>query len=329
MISRKFLVTLVGIALVAGVGPFLVPGGYFRHLLVMFLIFGILALGLSIMVGFLGELSLGHAGFFAIGAYTSALLAVDYNWPFWLSLPMAGLFAGIIGICVGIPSFRLQGPFFAIVTLGFSQIIGLVITNSISITRGPMGVSQIPAPSVVLPSMSKIEVNSEIAYYYLALALLLGTVFFVRRLLVSRTGRAIIAIRENAALARSVGIDIYRYKLVAFFISTVIAGISGAAYAHYVRVITPHLSDVYYTSAALIMVVIGGASTITGSLIGAFIFTVMPEVLRFIEDARLLVFGVILILSIHYMPQGIWPALVNLFGRFMSRSSGSKDGASK
>lgn len=306
-------VTLYGIVfLIACMAPLVVPSGYFLHLLVLFLIFGTLALSLSIIVGFLGELTLGQAGFFAVGAYASALLSVDQNWPFWFSLPVAGLISGLTGILVGIPSFRLQGPYFAIVTLGFSQIIGLVITNSTSITRGPMGISRIPAPTLDLPMLPTIRFSTELSYYYLALALLLVTVYVVRRLLASRTGHAIVAIRENAALAQSVGIDLYRYKITAFFISTFIAGIAGAMYAHYVRVITPHLADVYYTSSALIMVVVGGAATISGALIGAFIFTIVPEILRFVEDARLLVFGVILILSIHYMPKGIGPALAQL-----------------
>jgi branched-chain amino acid transport system permease protein len=313
------------IFIVACVTPLLVPSGYFLHLLVLFLIFGTLALSLSVIVGFLGELTLGQAGFFAIGAYASALLNVDQNWPFWFSLPAAGLISGLTGVLVGIPCFRLQGPYFAIVTLGFSQIIGLVITNSISLTRGPMGISRIPAPALDLPMLSTIRFDTERSFYYLALALLLITVYVVRRLLASRTGHAIVAIRENAALAQSVGIDIYRYKITAFFISTFIAGIAGAMYAHYVRVITPHLADIYYTSSALIMVVVGGAATISGVLIGAFIFTIVPEILRFIEDARLLVFGVILILSIQYMPKGIGPAIAQLASRLLRRTEPSSD----
>ncbi|MBR1172739.1 branched-chain amino acid ABC transporter permease [Bradyrhizobium sp. KB893862 SZCCT0404] len=325
---RRF--ALYGVVfLIACTAPLVVPSGYFLHLLVLFLIFGTLALSLSIVVGFLGELTLGQAGFFAVGAYASALLSVDQNWPFWFSLPAAGLISGLTGVLVGLPSFRLQGPYFAIVTLGFSQIIGLVITNSISITRGPMGISRIPAPTLDLPMLPTIRFNTELSFYYLALALLILVIYVVRRLLVSRTGRAIVAIRENASLAESVGIDLYRYKITAFFISTFIAGIAGAMYAHYVRVITPHLADVYYTSSALIMVVVGGAATISGALIGAFVFTILPEILRFVEDARLLVFGVILILSIHYMPKGVGPALAQLAGRLSRRGGISSGGNSK
>jgi branched-chain amino acid transport system permease protein len=304
------LIAFVIVLLIAVAAPLLVPPGYFLHILVMFLIFSILALSLSIILGFLGELALGQAGFFAVGAYASAILAIDYGWPFWLSLPMAGLISGGIGLLVGIPSFRLQGPYFAIVTLGFSQIIGLIITNSISVTRGPMGISKIPAPQVNLPFLPEFAINTEKSYYFLVLGLLLVAIYVVRRLLFSRTGRAIVAIRENPALAQSIGINLYRYKLIAFFVSTCIAGVAGAAYAHYVRVITPHLSEVYYTTAALIMVVVGGAATIPGALVGAFIFTVIPEALRFLEEARLLIFGVVLILSIYYMPRGIWPAFL-------------------
>ncbi|MDI6029403.1 branched-chain amino acid ABC transporter permease [Corticibacterium sp. UT-5YL-CI-8] len=325
--SRNSRIFFVLVLLSACIAPFLVPPGYLLHLLVMFLIFSIMALSLSVIVGFLGELTLGQAGFFATGAYVSAILAVDYGWPFWLSLPMAGLLSGVVGILVGIPSFRLQGPYFAIVTLGFSQIIGLVITNSISITRGPMGISKIPAPEINLPFLPPVVFDTEKSFYFLVLCLVLITIYVIRRLLVSRTGRAIVAIRENPALAQSIGVDLYKYKILAFFISTSIAGVSGAAYAHYVRVITPHLSDVYYTTAALIMVVVGGAATIAGALVGAFIFTLLPEALRFVEDARLLIFGVILFLSIRYMPQGIWPALLVWTARLARKANSSNGGA--
>lgn len=325
--NRRRAMAVALAILIACLVPLLVPPGYLLHLLVLFLIFSILALSVSIIVGFLGELTFGQAGFFAVGAYASALLAVDYGWPFWLSLPAAGLMSGLVGILVGIPSFRLQGPYFAIVTLGFSQIIGLVITNSISITRGPMGVSKIPAPQANLPFLPDVTFNTERSYYFLVLGLLLATIYVIHRLLASRSGRAIVAIRENPALAQSIGIDLYRYKIFAFFVSTCIAGVSGAAYAHYVRVITPHLAEAYYTTAALVMVVVGGAATIPGALVGAFIFTVIPETLRFMEEARILVFGVILILSIRYMPRGVWPAMVSLSARLARRVRPAGKGA--
>jgi len=277
--------------------------------MVLFGIFAIFALSLDIIVGYLGELSLGHAAFFAIGAYVSALLGVNLEWSFWVTLPFAALVTGLIGILIGIPSFRVKGPYFAIVTLGFAQIIGLVITNSISITRGPMGITKIPAPKLSLPFLPKVEFNTELSYYYVVLSLIVVSVFITLRMIGSRSGRAIVAIRENDVLAESIGINIYRYKLFAFGISTMLAGVSGAAYAHYFRVITPHLADLYYMSNALIMVVVGGAGSVAGALIGAFIFTILPEVLRIVEDTRLIIFGVILLLSIIFLPQGVSGAL--------------------
>ena len=301
--------------IVACAAPVVWTDSYYRHLLVLFGIFAILALSLDIIIGYLGELTLGHAAFFATGAYVSALLATNFELPFWVTLPTAGLAAGCLGVLVGIPSFRLKGPYFAIVTLSFAQIIGLIITNWISITRGPMGITKIPAPKLDLPFLPLIEFNTELSYYYIVLALVCASIFVTRTLIASRTGRAIIAIRENDALAKSIGIDVYRYKIVAFGIGTALAGVSGAAYAHYVRVVTPHLADLYYMSNALIMVVVGGAGSITGALLGSFVFTVVPESLRIVGDARGIIFGVVLLLAIIYLPDGISRAIKMFFSK--------------
>lgn len=304
---RSFL--SAGLFTLACIAPFFWNGAYQRHLLVLFGIFAILALSLDIIVGYLGELSLGHAAFFAIGAYVSALLGVNFGWPFWASLPVAALVSGLAGVLVGIPSFRVKGPYFAIVTLGFAQIIGLVINNSIDITRGPMGITKIPPPQIAVRFLPAIDFDTELTYYYLVLALVMLSIYLTQRLIASRSGRAVVAIRENDTLAQSVGIDVYRYKVFAFGVGTMLAGVSGAAYAHYVRVVTPHLADLYYMSNALIMVVVGGAASVNGALLGAFIFTILPEGLRIVDDARVVVFGVVLLLSIIYLPQGVSRAL--------------------
>ncbi len=272
-------------------------------------------------MGYLGELSLGHAAFFGLGAYASTLLSINCHLSFWLTLPLSALFTGAMGVLIGLPSFRLRGPYFAIVTLGFSQIIGLIVTNWISLTKGPMGITRIPPPVIKIPFLAAVEFNTEFSYYYIVLGLILMAIFITKRLFQCRSGRAIIAIRENEALANSIGVNIYLFKIFAFGIGSMLAGVSGAAYAHYFRVITPELTGLYYMANVLIMVMVGGAGSIGGAILGAFIFTIVPETLRIIENVRLIIFGVILLLSIIYLPAGVSRSLETLiFNSFRKNS---------
>ena len=297
------------------IAPVLITDSYHRHLLVLFGIFATLALSLDIIIGYLGDFPLGHAAFFGLGAYASALLALHGNLPFWLTLPLSGVFTGMIGLLVGVPSFRLRGPYFAIVTLGFAQIIHLVVTNWISLTRGPNGITRIPPPVLKIPLFPKVEFNTEFSYYYIILGLVLFSIFLTKRLIHCRTGRAILAIRENESLALSVGIHAYTFKLLAFSMATMLAGMAGSAYAHYFRVITPDLVGLYYMGNMLIMVMVGGLGSIGGAILGAFIFTILPEFLRIVEDFRLILFGTLLLVSIIYLPEGVSRGLETLFLR--------------
>ncbi len=295
--------------------PVILTDSYHRHLLVLFGIFATLALSLDIIIGYLGDFPLGHAAFLGLGAYASALLSIHFDLPFWLTLPLAGIFTGTVGLLIGFPSFRLRGPYFAIVTLGFSQIIHLVVTNWISLTRGPNGITKIPPPVLKIPLLPKIEFNTEFSYYYIILGLVLFSIFLTKRFIHCRTGRAILAIRENEPLALSVGIHVYAFKLLTFSVATMLAGMAGSAYAHYFRVITPDLVGLYYMGNMLIMVMVGGLGSIAGAILGAFIFTMIPEFLRLAEDFRLIVFGGILLLSIIYLPEGVSRGLENLLVR--------------
>jgi branched-chain amino acid transport system permease protein len=293
------------VVIVAMVIPTIFPDVYHRHLFVLAGIFAIFALSLDITLGYLGELSLGHAAFFGLGAYCSTLLALHFHLPFWLTLPISGAFTGMMGVFIGLPSFRVRGPFFAIVTLGFAIIIHLIVNNWISLTRGPMGITKIPPPALQIPYFSKFEFTTELSYYYLVLTILFFSIYLTRKLINSRTGRAILAIRENESLALSLGIKAYYFKVLAFSLGTMLAGMAGSAYAHYFRVVTPDLVGVYYMVNVLIMVIVGGMGSIGGAISGALIFTIVPEMLRIVKELRLVIFGVILLASIIYLPEGV------------------------
>jgi len=286
--------------------------------MVLFCIFAVLAISLDITMGYLGELPLGHAAFFGLGAYASALLALKLNLSFWLALPLSGIFTGMIGILIGIPSFRLKGPYFAIVTLGFAQIVHLIVNNWVSFTRGPMGITKIPAPRITIPYIIDITFKSEFSYYYICLAMLIFSIYITKRLINCKTGRAILAIRENENLALSIGVQSYFYKLIAFGLGSALAGMAGSFYAHYFRVISPDLVGVYYLIGALIMVMVGGIGSISGVILGAFIFTILPETLRVLESVRLIVFAVVLLISITFLPAGVIRGIESLYFKLAS-----------
>ncbi len=291
---------VVAVAAAALALPLLLPGPYHRHVLVLAGLFTLMALGFDLVLGYLGELSLGHAAFFGIGAYTTALLTRNFGVPFPLDLLLAGLFTGIAGLLIGAPSLRLRGPYFAIVTFGFAEILHLVALNWTSLTRGPMGLPDIPHAQ-----LGPFRITTELGYYYLVLALIGVAMLVTRRLLESTVGHAFLAIRENEELASAAGIPTFRFKLLAFVIGMIFAGAAGSVYARYVHFVDPTALSFYYTVTVVSMVIVGGQGSIAGTTLGALVFTLVPEYLRVAERARLVIFGALLMLAIIFMPDGL------------------------
>ena len=291
---------VVAVAAAALALPLVLPGPYHRHVLVLAGLFTLMALGFDLVLGYLGELSLGHAAFFGIGAYTTALLTRNFGVPFPLDLLLAGLFTGIFGLLIGAPSLRLRGPYFAIVTFGFAEILHLVALNWTSLTRGPMGLPDIPHPQ-----LGPFRITTELGYYYLVLALIGVAMLVTRRLLESTVGHAFLAIRENEELASAAGIPTFRFKLLAFVIGMIFAGAAGSVYARYVHFVDPTALSFYYTVTVVSMVIVGGQGSIAGTTLGALVFTLVPEYLRVAERARLVIFGALLMLAIVFMPDGL------------------------
>lgn len=282
--------------------PLALGNDYVLHMLCLWVLYSLLALSLNIVVGFLGELTFGHAAFFGVGAYTSALLVMQAGWPLWLA-PLAGAaLAGLLGWLIGHVSLRIIGPQFAILTLGFGAITLTITHYWVDVTRGPMGLSQIPA--FALPALS--WDFSRAAHMYPLALLLLGLVLYgCHALQHSRSGRAFVALRENPALAESIGIDVFRTKLLGFVAATALAGFSGALYAHYLRVITPELMSLSYMSAMLIMVVVGGKGSLIGPVLGALLYTFLLEALRTTGTWRMVVFAALLITCVVFLPGGL------------------------
>ncbi len=295
--SRWFALAVLGLAVVL---PFLMPSQYWLRVTVVAGIYAVLALGLNLIAGYTGQLSLGHAAFYGIGGYTSALLALKLGVPFWVSVPVAGLFAGVFGLILGIPTLRLKGDYLAIVTIAFGELVRLVFLNWNSLTRGPMGLPNIPKPTLF-----GYVLKSNLSFYYLVLVLVVLSILVLRNLVDSRLGRALVAIRENEIAAKQMGINVTELKVKAFIIGSIMAGVAGAVFAHFQAYISPD-NFTYMESVTMIcMVVLGGIGSIPGSIIGAGVLTFAPELLRSFAGLRMVLFGLTMVLLMLFRPQGL------------------------
>ena len=290
----------------------------------------IAAMSLNLLLGFTGQLSLGHVAFFGIGAYVSALTSLGFDvdlgfglrvvhdpWPAIIGFPLAVLVAGACGWLVGRLSFRVRGAYFVIVTISFAEVVRLVALNWVELTQGPLALTGIPAFTLGLPGLGSWTLRTKLQSYYLVLAV--GTLCYliIARLVGSRFGRAMRGLKENESLALSVGIDATRTLTIAAVISAAMAGAAGSLYAHYMRIIDPEVFQFATTVTMVIMVVGGGKGSLTGPIVGGLIFGMLPVALRPVmaPEAQWMVYGLVLIGIVFLMPKGIVPGLGRLFGR--------------
>jgi branched-chain amino acid transport system permease protein len=302
------------LALLLG-APYLLSSTYFVHVLIISFIFVILAAGLDLVLGYCGQYSFVQGAFYGIGAYTSALLAVHFGWPFWVTLPAAIGVAGLSGLVVGIPSLRLAGHFLAITTIAFQVIAHLVLSQWYGLTGGTQGLTGIPAPTpVALFGLTVLRFDTPERFYYLCLAVTLAALFVSWRLVRSRLGTQWLAVSNDELLARVIGINTTWIKVLAFTLSAAMAGAAGALIAHYLRSIHPSEFTIWTSAIILAMVVIGGRGTLLGPVLGALLLTVLPEVLRFADDYKLIVYGGLMIVIITFFPGGLVAGLRALPG---------------
>jgi branched-chain amino acid transport system permease protein len=314
--TRKSLLYAAFAAFLLGL-PFIIQDNYNMHLIIMSMIFIELASGLNLIVGYVGQLSLGHAAFFGLGAYTSALCNLRLGIPFWEGMFLAGGMAALIGFLLGYVTLRVRGHCFVLITIAFAEIFKLIHFNWVGLTHGQMGLSDIAAPTIRVPGLIDTVFSTKAHYYYLALLLVVITVYVNNRLVHSRLGRAFIGIRENEMLAESVGINAFKYSMVAFIVGAFFAGFAGS---YYVTFISPDLFSFSVTTTMIVMLVMGGKGTVAGPIVGAVIFTVLPEYLRVAEKLRLPIFGLILLVGIMYMPQGLIKVWDDLLKRLRTRN---------
>ena len=300
--------------LVLSITPLLIRIPYVTTILYFSLIYIILALSYNLVLGYTGLFSLAHAAFFAVGAYTSALLSVNLKMQFLPSIFMAGLSAMILAYAIILVALRTSYHSFGLVTLALSLILTLIYKNWVEITKGPMGIPGIPRPYIEFLSFS-IEFSTDIQCYYLALVITVLSLLFLRRVTSSRVGRALVALRENLILAESIGINSKKYMIFAFVLGAFFAGVSGSLYAHFVRYINPEVFSTSLTVMSLTIAIIGGIGGFDGVLIAALLLYIVPEILRFAPEWREVLFGVVLLACIYFFPDGLEGIFKSLFKR--------------
>lgn len=287
---------------------------YGQDVAINVLVYVTLGLGLNVVVGLAGLLDLGYIAFYGVGAYTYALLSVHYQLSFWLALPLCVALAALAGCMIGYPTLRMRGDYLAIVTLGFGEILRLVLNNWMKLTGGPNGILGIKPAAIYYPDpeqgfeMTRFLIRSPQSQYYLILAIALFTVVAVRRLADSRIGRAWEAIREDETAAGIMGVNTFTLKLLAYAMGAVFAGLAGAFFSAKMRFVSPGSFTFIESAMVLAMVVLGGMGSIPGIVLGALALIVLPEVFRDFENYRMLVFGAAMAIMMLVRPAGLIPA---------------------
>ena len=299
----KFYVpALIAISVFALVFPFIFSM-YQTNIMITGLIYVMLGLGLNIVVGLAGLLDLGYVAFYAVGAYSYALLNHHFGIGFWAALPIGAGVGVLFGILLGFPVLRLRGDYLAIVTLGFGEIIRLILENWNEFSFGPSGIANIPRPSLFSIQLSL--QNATIYLYYLMILLVLFTIFVVNRLQDSRIGRAWIALREDEVACEAMGVDRRKTKLTAFALGATWAGMAGVIFAAKTTFINPASFTIWESIIILCIVVLGGMGSIIGVIVGALVLILLPEYLRAFSEYRMLIFGGMLVLMMVFRPGGI------------------------
>lgn len=322
--ARQWPCVLAALCLV-GLIPQCVGTTYWLNILNLCCVMSIACLGLNILLGYTGQINLAQAAFLGVGAYTSALLTVNLGIPVWLGIVCGGLMGGVFGILLGIPSLKLAGHYLAVTTIGFGFIVQLVLINWIDLTHGSDGITQIPPLNIL-----GYVFDSEKRYFYFSGSMVVLFVWFSMRLKQSRMGRAMLAVRQNEMAAGTCGINITLYKIIAFTLSSACAGVAGGMFAHGgAHYISPDTFSFEQSVLMLAMAVLGGDGSPLGAVLGATLLTLLPESLRFLQDAYMLFFSAAIICIMIYMPGGIvnlvaqWPPLA----RWRRRARAATDDA--
>jgi branched-chain amino acid transport system permease protein len=280
--------------------PLLTGSNYFIGIAISGLIFLTAAAALNLVYGYAGLLSFAQLGFWGVGGYCSSLAVMDFGWSFWTGFVIAGAVTFLLAILIGVPIIRTTRHAFVVVTLTFALLAGLIARDWVDVTRGPLGIPGLPAPSLM-----GFAFDTSARFYYIALVFTLIALAFLYCLKTSRIGLILKAIKQNDPLAQSQGISPAPYRLAAFVIAAAITGMAGAIFAFHLKIIDPSFLDFYYMQTFLIIVIIGGAGSFWGVLLAGAAMVVLPEALRFSDELRMVIYGVVLVAAMMFMPRGI------------------------
>lgn len=319
------------LAIIVFVIPVLMENPFYFDLATQILIIAATVVGLNLLVGYAGQISLGHAGFYGMGAYFSAVATSAYNWPPLLALIVAAAVVGLIAWIVGRPILKLKGHYLSMATLAVGFIIAIIINNESQLTGGPDGMVVPPfslfgweLSTFGLYSFLGLEIPGHVAWYLVAGVLLLVAVIVAQNLIDSPLGRALRSIHGSEIAARTVGVDTARYKSMVFVISAVYASIMGSVFAHFTGFITPAIAGFDYSIVLITMVVLGGMASPMGVILGAVVLKLLPQFLAGFQEYETAIFGFILMATMIFMPKGFYPTAMNAIRNKLGKSSGGK-----
>ncbi|UCE53220.1 MAG: branched-chain amino acid ABC transporter permease [Desulfobacterales bacterium] len=296
---------IIGFALFIIVFPWIagtIPAiGNYPDLMIFAGIYCLITIGLSLLMGYAGQISLGQAAFYGIGAYVSAILTVHFGLSPWFCMVIGMLIASAVAVLVGVPSLKLRGHYLAMATLAFGIIVFIVFNEEIEWTGGPDGISGIPGLSLF-----GFEFDTVLKYYYLVWFLVFAAFIFTINVIQSRSGRALRAIHISEAASSAMGVNVSRFKIMVFVYSAILASLAGSLYAHYLNFINPSTFDLFFSIKLLIMIALGGMHEVWGAIVGAFLVTFLSfEWLHFFEEFEVIVYGIILLLVTIFLPHGL------------------------
>ncbi len=298
---RKAKIVLTTIFLVVVVSlPVIIDNSFVLHMLTLTLIYVLLTIGQNLITGYTGMLSMGQAAFYGIGAYASAILSLKLGMPWPICFLIAGVTAGLFGVLVGFPCVKLGSDYLTLMTIGFSVIVQLIFLNWMEATNGPMGLRGLTPPSI-----GPFEFSSPEQYYYLYLAITIIAYVLINQFINSKYGRALISIRDDEIAAGAVGVNIAYYKVLAFGLGSFLAGIAGSMLAHFIMFVGPTSFSLDESILHMQMNILGGLGSMPGSILGAAIMTIIPQLLQPIYEYRMLISGVLMVALMVWRPQGL------------------------
>ena len=305
--GRKNILSLLILAGVILALPLGLGNSYYLNVLVFVGIYSLITIGLSLLMGYTGQISLGHAAFFGIGAYTSGVLSTKFGVSPWLALLAAIFVTGGIAFLIAAPALKLKGHYLAMATLAFGYIVFIVFNQASSLTGGPSGFGQIPRFR-----LGNFLLRSDVHYYYLVWSLVIVVLWVSLNIIHSRVGRALRSIHEGELTANIMGVNTAKYKIQIFVLSAVYASLAGSLYAHFITFLNPTPFGFHFSIVLVAMVAVGGMASVWGAMIGAALLTILPEYLRAFHDYDILIYGSILLLIMMFLPKGLFAGILSL-----------------